>query len=146
MSLEIKVGPPQLAIHQGHAVLLSELDGQINWPSNKGLYSNGEQRFAAPDECARGDPGAHAKQQLADWQRDVLEVDSSHDAFRSLFRHGLEPSSRAWSVEMRDGVAADADRAGNSLCERYFRRRELTSERGGDRYRSTLNRLFNRWM
>src|SRR5689334_23967793 len=38
MSLEIKVGPPQLAIHQGHAVLLSELDGQINWPSDKGLY------------------------------------------------------------------------------------------------------------
>lgn len=38
VSLEIKVGPPQLAIHQGHAVLLSELDGQINWPSEKGLY------------------------------------------------------------------------------------------------------------
>ena len=38
MSLEIKVGPPQLAIHQGHAVLLSEPDGQINWPSDKGLY------------------------------------------------------------------------------------------------------------
>ena len=38
MSLEIKIGPPQLAIHQGHTVFLSELDGQINWPSNKGLY------------------------------------------------------------------------------------------------------------
>jgi hypothetical protein len=37
-SLEIKLGPPQLAIHQSHAVLLSELDGQINWPSEKGLY------------------------------------------------------------------------------------------------------------
>jgi glycogen debranching enzyme len=38
MSLETKVGPPQLAIHQGHTVLLTELDGQINWPSDKGLY------------------------------------------------------------------------------------------------------------
>ena len=38
MSLEVKVGPPQLAIHQGHAVLLTEPDGQINGHSQKGLY------------------------------------------------------------------------------------------------------------
>ncbi len=38
MSIEIRVGPAQLAIHQGHAVLLSEPDGQIQWPSDKGLY------------------------------------------------------------------------------------------------------------
>ncbi len=38
MPLEIKVGPPQLAIHQGHTVLISELDGQIVWPTDKGLY------------------------------------------------------------------------------------------------------------
>ncbi|HEV2682219.1 MAG TPA: glycogen debranching N-terminal domain-containing protein, partial [Rhodanobacter sp.] len=38
MSLEIKVGPPQLAIHQGHAVLLTEPDGQIKGPTQKGLY------------------------------------------------------------------------------------------------------------
>ncbi|MDH6147312.1 MULTISPECIES: amylo-alpha-1,6-glucosidase [Paraburkholderia] len=38
MSLEIKVGPPQLAIHQGHTVLLTEPDGQINRLSHKGLY------------------------------------------------------------------------------------------------------------
>ena len=38
MSLEIKVGPPHLAIHQGHTVLVSETDGQIKWPSTKGLY------------------------------------------------------------------------------------------------------------
>ena len=260
MALEIKVGPPQLAIHQGHVVLLSELDGQINWPSNKGLYfydtrvisswtvyangepwdllnggattaraarvfltnrallseegriaphtlgltlsrrldgglhedidltnyartqirfnleialrcdfadlfevksgrfvrrghivtewsahgqrltttyrngeffrevavaaqrsdspavysngritfdvelapggiwhsclaydlSNGEQSFVAPEECARGDQGSHATQQIADWQRDVLEIDSSHDGFRRLFRQATD--------------------------------------------------------
>ena len=38
MTLEIKVGPPQIAIHQGHSVLLTEPDGQIVWPTDKGLY------------------------------------------------------------------------------------------------------------
>lgn len=38
MSLEVKIGPPQLAIHQGHTVLLTELDGQIISGSQKGLY------------------------------------------------------------------------------------------------------------
>lgn len=38
MSLEIKVGPQQIAIHQGHGVLLTEPDGQISFPTDKGLY------------------------------------------------------------------------------------------------------------
>jgi len=38
MPLEIKVGPNQLAIHQGHTILISEPDGQVAWPSDKGLY------------------------------------------------------------------------------------------------------------
>ena len=38
MSLEVKVGPPQVAIHQGSAVLITEPDGQITWPTDKGLY------------------------------------------------------------------------------------------------------------
>ena len=38
MSLEIKVGPPQLAIHQGNAVLITEPDGQVSWPTAMGLY------------------------------------------------------------------------------------------------------------
>ena len=38
MPLEIKVGPPQLAIHQGHTVLITEPDGQVFWPTDKGLY------------------------------------------------------------------------------------------------------------
>jgi len=35
---KVQVGPPQIAIHQGQTVLVSEPDGQINWPSDKGLY------------------------------------------------------------------------------------------------------------
>jgi glycogen debranching enzyme len=36
--VEIKVGPPQLAIHQGYTVLITEPDGQMFWPTDKGLY------------------------------------------------------------------------------------------------------------
>jgi glycogen debranching enzyme len=38
MALEITVGPPQLAINDGNTVLLTEQDGQIASPSDKGLY------------------------------------------------------------------------------------------------------------
>src|ERR1700722_19680232 len=35
---KVQVGPQQVSIHQGQTVLVSEPDGQINWPSDKGLY------------------------------------------------------------------------------------------------------------
>ena len=38
MSFKVEVGPPQISIHQGHTVLVSESDGQIGWPSDRGLY------------------------------------------------------------------------------------------------------------
>ena len=38
MTVEIKVGPPQLAIHQGFTVLVTNPDGGVVWPSDKGLY------------------------------------------------------------------------------------------------------------
>ena len=38
MALEIAVGPPTLVLNQGHAVLVTEQDGTIRWPTNKGLY------------------------------------------------------------------------------------------------------------
>lgn len=38
MSFKVQVGPPQISIHQGQTVLISELDGQINSPSEKGLF------------------------------------------------------------------------------------------------------------
>jgi glycogen debranching enzyme len=38
MAFKVQVGPPQIAIHQGQTVLVTELDGQITWPSEKGLY------------------------------------------------------------------------------------------------------------
>jgi hypothetical protein len=37
MTLETTVGPPKPAINQGHGVLITDPDGQIPWPSDKGL-------------------------------------------------------------------------------------------------------------
>ncbi|PPQ27545.1 amylo-alpha-1,6-glucosidase [Rhodopila globiformis] len=38
MPFKVQVGPPQIAIHQAMTVLVTEPDGQITWPSDKGLY------------------------------------------------------------------------------------------------------------
>ena len=38
MPLEITVGPPQLAINEGNVVLVTDPDGQIVFPSDKGVY------------------------------------------------------------------------------------------------------------
>ena len=38
MALEITVGPPRLAINQGYGVLITDQDGQIHWPTDKGFY------------------------------------------------------------------------------------------------------------
>ncbi len=38
MPFTVQVGPPQISIHQGQTVLISEESGQIGWPSDKGLY------------------------------------------------------------------------------------------------------------
>src|SRR3984957_2528993 len=38
MAFKVQVGPPQIAIHQGQTVLVTDPDGSISWPSEKGLY------------------------------------------------------------------------------------------------------------
>jgi glycogen debranching enzyme len=38
MALEITVGPPRLAINHGYGVFITEQDGQIPWPTDKGFY------------------------------------------------------------------------------------------------------------
>jgi len=38
LTLEIKVGPPQLTVHQGYTVMVSEPDGQICEVSQNGLF------------------------------------------------------------------------------------------------------------
>jgi glycogen debranching enzyme len=38
MAFKVQVGPPQISIHQGQTVLVTDPDGQITWPSDRGLY------------------------------------------------------------------------------------------------------------
>ena len=38
MSFKVQVGPAHIAIHQGQTVLVTGPDGQINWPSQRGLF------------------------------------------------------------------------------------------------------------
>ena len=38
MAFKVQVGPAQIAIHQGQTVLVTKPDGQVKWPSTRGLY------------------------------------------------------------------------------------------------------------
>jgi glycogen debranching enzyme len=38
MPFKVQVGPHQISIHEGQTVLVSGPDGQVRWPSDKGLY------------------------------------------------------------------------------------------------------------
>ena len=38
MPFKVRVGPRQISSHNGHTVLVSESSGEIDWPSEKGLY------------------------------------------------------------------------------------------------------------
>jgi glycogen debranching enzyme len=56
VALEIAVGPPRLAINQGHAVLITEQDGQVAWPTDKGLYSSDTRLISSWRLYANGEP------------------------------------------------------------------------------------------
>ncbi len=47
MPFKVQVGPNEIAIHQGQTVLVTEQDGQIKWPSEKGLYFFGTRVMSA---------------------------------------------------------------------------------------------------
>ena len=55
MALEIKVGPPQLAIHHGQSVLVTEPDGSIPWPSDRGLYVQDTRLMSSWEVYANGE-------------------------------------------------------------------------------------------
>ena len=56
MSFKVQVGPAQIAIHQGRTVLISEPDGQISWPSDRGLYYRDTRLISAWASYANGVP------------------------------------------------------------------------------------------
>jgi glycogen debranching enzyme len=56
MPFKVQVGPQQVSIHQGQTVLVSEPDGQINWPSEKGLYFLDTRVISSWTIYANGEP------------------------------------------------------------------------------------------
>jgi glycogen debranching enzyme len=56
MTFKVRVGPAQIAIHQGQTVLVTEPDGQVNWPSERGLYFRDTRLISAWAVYANGEP------------------------------------------------------------------------------------------
>src|SRR5580658_8829551 len=56
MPFKVQVGPQQVSIHQGQTVLVSEPDGQINSPSEKGLYFLDTRVISSWTIYANGEP------------------------------------------------------------------------------------------
>lgn len=56
MSFKVQVGPPQIAIHHAMTVLVTDPDGQVNWPSDKGLYFFDTRLISAWSVYANGTP------------------------------------------------------------------------------------------
>ena len=56
MPLEISVGPPRLALNQGHCFMVTDEDGQIRWPTEKGLYHCDTRLISSWRLFANGEP------------------------------------------------------------------------------------------
>jgi glycogen debranching enzyme len=56
MTFKVHVGPAQIAIHQGQSVLVTEPDGQVIWPSERGLYFRDTRIISAWAIYANGEP------------------------------------------------------------------------------------------
>jgi glycogen debranching enzyme len=56
MPFKVEVGPPQIAIHHAQTVLITEPDGQVEWPSEKGLYFLDTRLISALAIFANGEP------------------------------------------------------------------------------------------
>ena len=57
MTFKVQVGPPQIAIHQAETVLVTEPDGQVKWPTERGLYFRDTRVISAWTIYANGENG-----------------------------------------------------------------------------------------
>jgi glycogen debranching enzyme len=56
MSLKLRIGPSLLSINQGYSLLVTELDGQIRWPSKCGFFVRDTRMLSAWSIYANGEP------------------------------------------------------------------------------------------
>ncbi len=69
MSFKVQVGPPQIAIHEAMTVLITEPDGQIHWPGDKGLYFFDTRLISAWSVYANGTPLGPDQRRRAQFRR-----------------------------------------------------------------------------
>jgi glycogen debranching enzyme len=53
---KVQVGPAQIAIHQGQSVLVTKPNGEVKWPSKRGLYFRDTRVISAWAIFANGEP------------------------------------------------------------------------------------------
>jgi glycogen debranching enzyme len=56
MALEIAVGPQKLVLNQGSGFVVTDQDGQINWPTDKGVYYSDTRLISSWRIYADGEP------------------------------------------------------------------------------------------
>ena len=56
MAQELTVGPHRLTVNRGRSVLVTEQDGQVGWPTDKGLYDSDTRLISSWRIYADGEP------------------------------------------------------------------------------------------
>ncbi len=56
MPFKVQVGPPQISIHHAQTVLITEPDGGVDWPSDRGLYFMDTRVLSSWTIYANGEP------------------------------------------------------------------------------------------
>ncbi len=108
MPFKVQVGPPQIAIHQGQTVLITGENGQITWPTDKGLYFRDTRLVSAWQIYANGDQWVLLNGgQIAYYASRVFLTNAPF-----LTQHGVVPAntlSLMISREIDGGVHEDLD-------------------------------------
>lgn len=119
MSIEITVGAPHLTIHHGHAVLVSEPDGGIVPPGQKGLFFRDTRLMSSWRVTAEGKPWTllNAANEAYDVARLVLTNPKLTTACGELGQHTL---GLTISRTIGDGLHDDLDLANYGMDEARF--------------------------
>src|ERR1700719_106408 len=108
-AFKVQVGPPQISIHQGQTILISELDGQINWPSDKGLFFRDTRVISNWSIYANGEPWTLLNGGAVRRGRIATEWSQLRQRLRTTYRNGDFRRAIALSTARSSAKAAYAN-------------------------------------